>query len=142
MPLKRPNNLKYGLIFIATLLLISCSQSSETAAKQAFQANVKALNEENIVAYMATLDRSSPGFSQTKPIVQELFRTYDLKYEIDKIEVVNISQDEIKLRITQTTRKIRGPEFNDNRMVATHTLKAVKGEWKIYDTQVEDVESL
>ena len=142
MPLKPPNGLKYGLLSIATLLLISCSHSPETKAKLAFRANVKALNEENIGAYMATLDRSSPGFAQTKPLVQKLFRTYDLKYKIDKIEVVKASAGEIELRITQTTRKIRGPEFNDNRMVATHTLKAVQGEWKIYDTQVEDVESL
>jgi len=112
------------------------------AAKSVFRANVKALNEENLDAYMATLDSGSSGFEQTRALIQNLFETYDLRYEIDAIEVVEASTETIKLRVTQSTKKISGPAFNNNQLVAIHTLRKRNGEWKISETEVKDVEAL
>ena len=112
------------------------------AAQSVFRANVQALNEENLDAYMATLDSGASGFDRTRALIQNLFETYDLHYEIDAIEVVEVSTETIKLRVTQTTKKTSGPAFNNNQLVATHTLKKRNGVWKISDTKVEDVEAL
>jgi hypothetical protein len=42
---------------------------------------------------------------------------------------------EAKVRFSQVTRKISGPEFRDNRVSGVHVLRKLNGEWKLFDTE-------
>lgn len=97
---------------------------------------------EDLEAYLATIDPLAPVFETTKALTQALFNNYDLKSDLNSIEVINTAGNEAKVRVIQTTRKITGPEFRDNRAVAIHTLRKSNGRGKLFRTDVEKIEYL
>jgi hypothetical protein len=50
--------------------------------------------------------------------------------------------EEARVRFVQVTRKESGPEFRDNRIEGTHTLRPSNDDWKIWTTETKDVEYL
>lgn len=121
---------------------VSQANNQIEAIKAAVYENVRALQREDLEAYLATIDPGSPVFETTKALTQALFNNYDLKYELNSIEVISTAGNEAKVRVTQTTRKIAGPDFRDNRVVAIHTLRKSNGRWKLFRTDVEKIEYL
>jgi hypothetical protein len=121
-------------------------QGGNAAQKQAIEAavreNLRALNAEDIDAYMATIDENSPVYDFTRSFTQQLIDNYNLRYEINSLEVISQSSNEAQVQVTQTTTKIDGPEFRNNRIQAVHILKKSNGEWKIFATEVRNVEYL
>jgi hypothetical protein len=128
-------------ILITSTEIIADNSSEQAAIKLLIQQQFKALNERNPEAYMATLDPKSPGFQLTKSTISEVFKRL-LKYEPTKIEILGISENEAKVRIEQTTTKIEGPPFRDNKMVILHTLRQSNGEWKFFSSEVEKIQYL
>lgn len=104
--------------------------------------NLDALNQENLDAVLATIDPQAVGFASTRDAMKQLFDQYDLRYEIEKIEVVEKSATSARVRVFQVTRKINGPAFRDNRIEVIHTLTNVDGQWKFSDTSVVNIEYL
>jgi hypothetical protein len=49
---------------------------------------------------------------------------------------------EARVRFVQVTRKESGPEFRDNRIEGTHVLRRSEDDWKIWNTETENVEYL
>jgi murein L,D-transpeptidase YcbB/YkuD len=122
--------------------LNSKSTSQAKDIKAVFYKSLKALNEENIAAYLATIHPQAPDYAQSKELLTTLFAHYDIKYEINSIDIIKISENEATVRLVQTTKKIRGPEFKNNKLETLNILKKVKGQWKFYSTQPESVEFL
>ena len=122
--------------------LVSQDSNQLEAIKAAVSENLRALQREDLEAYLATIDPESPVFEVTKGLTQELFNNYDLKYELNSIEVISTAGNEAKVRVIQTTRKITGPEFRDHKAVAIHTLRKSNGRWKLLRTDVEKIEYL
>lgn len=120
---------------------IADNSSEQAAIKLLIERQFKALNERNPEAYMATVDPNSPGFEPTKSTISEVFKR-NLKYEPTKIEILGISENEAKVRIEQTTTKIDGPAFRDNKMIILHTLRKSNGEWKFFSSEPENVQYL
>ncbi|MBD2040251.1 hypothetical protein [Microcoleus sp. FACHB-672] len=118
------------------------SQSEKQKIKSVIDLQAKALNEENIDVYMKTISQSSPQYSLTVEVLTELFQQYDLKYEITDMEFLTLAQNEAKVKIIQTTTKIKGPAFRDNKTVIIHTLRKDNGEWKFYLTALDSVNYL
>ncbi|MGL5871734.1 MAG: hypothetical protein ACRC2R_05080 [Xenococcaceae cyanobacterium] len=116
----------------------SQAKSIKILVKKSFQA----LNEENVTAYMSTIDLKSPDYAQTKEAVSKVSEYYDLKYELNSVDILKISTNEAIVRIIQTTKKIRGEDFKNNRIESLNTLKKIKGQWKFYSSQVENIEFL
>ncbi|MTJ52242.1 serine/threonine protein kinase [Anabaena sp. UHCC 0253] len=117
--------------------------SQEAEIKAVFAQNLRGLNEENLDITMSVIDESIPEYEQTRNMTQQIFYTYDLRYEINTLEVTEISENYAKVMITQITTKIAGPAFRDNILVVTHTLKkSNNGQWKIILTKVEDIKYL
>ena len=121
--------------------ILADNSSEQAAINLLIQQQFKALNERNPEAYMATVDPSSPGFQPTKSTISEVFKR-QLKYEPTKIEILAISGNEAQVRIVQTTTKIEGQPFRDNRMVILHTLRKSNGEWKFFNSVTENVQYL
>jgi len=121
---------------------LSQSSNEIEAIKAAVYENLRAMQREDLEAYLATLDPGSPAFEDTKALTQDLFDTYDLKIELNSVQVINTSGNEAKVRVTETTRKIAGPDFKDNITTGIHTLRKSNGRWKLYISDVEKIEYL
>lgn len=121
---------------------VSQANNPIEAIKAAVYENLRALQREDLEAYLATIDPGSPVFEVTKVLTEELFKTYDFKYDLNSLQVINTAGNEAKVRATQTTRKIAGPDYRDNRAVVIHTLRKTNGRWKLFRTDVEKIENL
>ena len=74
-----------------------------------------------------------PLLPEIANMMEKLILTYDFDYEYENVEILELSENEAKVKITQTTRKVGGDaEFQDNRTVVIQTLKKYNGEWKFF----------
>ncbi|WP_216830797.1 hypothetical protein [Alkalihalobacterium elongatum] len=106
---------------------------------QVVKDNLLAANNKNIDDYMATIHVESPVYQSTRDTTLEIFSVYDLEYSFVEIEVIDVSGDTGEVWFIQTTRKINGPEFNDNQIEGINIMKKYNDEWKIYNTEVLDI---
>lgn len=118
------------------------NQSDRQAIRELVNKQLKALNEKNIVAYMDTVDKQSPGYELTKELLMEVYKTYDLKYELNSLEFIRISANEARVRMIQTTTKLKGPEFRNNKLTSINILNKRNGQWKMDSTETEKIEYL
>jgi hypothetical protein len=121
-------------------IVVADVNSDKEAIKSVIILQLKALNEENLEAYMATIDPSSPGFELTRNVLVQSFPIYDLRYVINKFDVVTISRNTAIVRTEQTTTKIRGPRYRNNRVVLIHNFKKSNGKWKSFSSEIQKIE--
>jgi hypothetical protein len=103
---------------------------------------LEALNHEDLTAAIDAIHPSSPGFQQTKEWTEKFFDIYNLRYTFQKITLVSETVDTAKVQFSQTTKKVSGQTFRNNRIDGVHVLKKYNGKWKIYETQVIKIEFL
>jgi hypothetical protein len=133
----------------------TASLSIETSPRMALAAKVSvsspltvvrtqldALNRQNLNTSMDSIHPSSPMFQSTKEFGETLFKNYKLRFTLQNLVLESITADTAKVRFTQITRKISGPEFQNNRLTGVHTLKKHQGKWKIYDSKTIKIEYL
>ena len=123
-------------------LVVTDVNSEKAAIESVVVLNLKALNEENIEAYMATIDSNSPGFELTKNAIAQSFAIYDLNYVMNKFDVATITDNTAIVKVEQTTTKIKGPQFRNNRMELMHQFNKSNGQWKMFSSQIQKVEYL
>ena len=104
--------------------------------------NMRAAEDENLVAYMATIHELSPMYAATEQQMKQFFNTYDLEYELKDIEVIEKFEQEARVKFVQITRKVSGPAFRNNKVTGIHILRKSDGKWKIYNTETEKIEYL
>ncbi len=90
-------------------------------------------SEENLEGVMATLDPSSPAYEQTEEVFSQIFPIYDLQYEVS-VEILDIQEQTALVQTITTTRKVTGPDFADNEIIATNEVTRVNGQWKLNAT--------
>lgn len=133
------------VLLIAVCLVAGCagSKADKEALKAVIQNNLKALQEENLDNYLATLHPDSPGYAKMVELCPKIFEIYDLQHSLIETKVLKISGDEARVRTTQEARRLSGPEnYRDNRSTTVHTLKKYKGQWRIFKTDQESMEIL
>ena len=129
---------------LASTIFPGCSREAETPNDPVavVQENIKAMNNEDLDKAMAMIDEQSASYDQTKQMAKKIFELYDLKYELDSLRVITQNDDEARVGCIQTTTKVRGPAFRDNRIDFVHTLRKVEGVWKIYNSKVVKIDYL
>ena len=105
-------------------------------------ATVAASDAEDIDAYMACIDPSSPLYSSTRTQMTTTFEQYDFHVEVTDIEVLDVSATVAHVQAVLTTTKISGPAYKDNRLTVVFELHEVSGAWKIYGENVTNTEYL
>lgn len=139
-------NKRNGLTIIFILILIisvGCSSKKEfKTPEELINANAEYLTKEDFDASMSTVHPASPTYEATANMIKQIFERYDLEYKIENIKVLEQSDDEAKVEFTQVTKKIKGPDFKDNRITGIHTLKKDGGSWKVYSTEMVKVDFL
>ncbi|HKB86287.1 MAG TPA: hypothetical protein VKD08_08975 [Ignavibacteriaceae bacterium] len=138
--------MKYACIFLLTaLFIIGCGSNKnneEEAIKEVVYKNTEAGNNEDVAAYINTMDKNNRNYDRLEDMMNTIFQTYDLNYQVKDLKVTEIKDDEATVKFVQITKKVKGPTFRDNRIEGIHTLHKTNGEWKIYDTQITKMDYL
>jgi len=115
----------------------------EKALKDVIVAHVEASEKEDLQAVMATVDPSSPGYTQTKEDVSLNFLLFDLDYELELVNVIEATDTIAYVYSVMLTKKVKGPDIPDTRTRQVDLLKKQEdGSWKIYMTYLMGVEFL
>jgi hypothetical protein len=106
-------------------------------------AEIIAVIKENIAATEAkdkervinTISKDSPQLQSTINGMDYVFANFDMKFELEKVEVIELNGDEAKVYYIQTTQAIRGEGFTPTRVSGIHQMKKENGKWKIFKTE-------
>jgi hypothetical protein len=134
-----------GALVVAALPNMTRSQVVEVTptAKELFDViyhNARAGNNENIDDYMSTIHPGSAAALTTRAALGLVFSQYDLNFYFYDLSVISASVDEAKIHFSLETRKLKGPDFADNIVTGTMTLRRDNGEWKIYSQEAENTQ--
>jgi len=99
--------------------------TADAAVIAVITATVAASNTEQIDAYMACIDPSSPLYSSTRTQMMTTFEQYDFHVEVTDIEVLDVSAAVAHVQAVLTTTKISGPAYKDNRLTVVFELHEV-----------------
>lgn len=137
-------NLKSLLLFLViSVLITNCSSKKEYYTPESLiKANAEYMNKEDFDGTMSTIHPQSLSYATTESLVKKIFERYDLNYKIESIKVLEENDKEAKVQFTQVTTKIKGPEFKNNRATGIHTLKMDGDSWRIYSTEMTNIEFL
>ena len=102
--------------------------------------NMRAANAEDLDAYLATIYPRTLVLMSTESTLKELNDTYDLQYQVSNLSILEQDKKEAKVSFVLTTRKIRGPDFRNNRIIGVFILRMHEGHWKIYSQEIEKVD--
>lgn len=116
-------------------------QADADAAMETVRRNVRFLQEEKIEEMMATIHPQSPVFAATRTSVTDLVKEFDLKCELTSLEVLGEKKGDVRVRFEQITERKKGGMIEPKtRMIGVHVLRKDGEAWKIFDTEVINVE--
>ncbi|WP_379135509.1 copper amine oxidase N-terminal domain-containing protein [Paenibacillus sp. sgz500958] len=122
---------------------ITVPKADEEGIMAVLQANLKYSNEENMDGVLSTIDAASPAFAQSKEAYGQIFKVYDLLFAFESTKIISYSENEAAVYVVQTTKKVKGPDFQDNRTTSVSTLKKTKdGKWVVEQTFLIKSEAL
>ena len=105
--------------------------NTEAQIYNVIKRNVNYSQNEDLDGFFSTMDSSTPNLAQAKAAIQQVFAAYDMKYELEKMEIVSVDKDKAVVKVIQVTKKVKGPEFKDYKMHQIINLVKVGGEWKL-----------
>ena len=132
-----------ALILLIILAVFACSSKKEYKTPESLiNANAEYMNEEDLEGVMTTVHPKSPNYAATEAMAKQIFDRYDLNYKIENIKVLEENDKEAKVEFTQVTTKIKGKDFKNNKATGIHTLRKDGDSWKVYSTEMVNVEFL
>jgi ketosteroid isomerase-like protein len=132
-----------GLLMISILIsCLNCNSNVDPQIVKVLKDNLKAIENEDLEAYMATLHPDAPGYWNTRESTIELFKYFDTDAKLERISLVEKSKNEAKIRVEQYSILKQGNESMKNRTTATHLLRKYNGKWHIYNSSIEKLENL
>ena len=135
-----------ALLLVALMATVATgcgADPEEEAVKQVLEDQVKYLRNEDLEGVMLTIHPESPLYAQTRDQLKIVFEQFDLEYDLDDVEVVEMSDNQAKVRAVRTTRKLSGPEgIKDTRKTELYTLRKSESGWGVYESQTESTENL
>jgi hypothetical protein len=136
------------VLLAAVIFLFGCQKHPEKTTATSgpvfatVQAQIKALNQRNAAAALALMHPEAPGLDQTRKTTEQVTATYDLIFMLQNMSLESVSENEATVRFTQITQKVSGPAFRNNRVAGLHTLRKHRGAWRLYYTQVLQIDYL
>jgi hypothetical protein len=132
---------------IFTLALGACQKAppppDEAAIFSAVQENLRAMEQKNVEAVMATVHPQAAAYASTREMAQMMFEQVEVKYGLSDLKLVAATADEAKVSFKQSMEKTGGTgQFMDNIVHGLHILRLDHGKWKIHRTQALSVTGL
>ncbi len=121
---------------------INASAKDRQAVKSLFAQHLQSLNREDLKGYLATLDAQSSKYEQVKQQTAQLFKDYNLKYELKSLEIVSLNGSTGVVKMIATVKRVSGASFTDSKIVTFNTIGKINGKWQISDTEVESLTAL
>ncbi|MDP4088711.1 MAG: zinc ribbon domain-containing protein [Bacillota bacterium] len=104
--------------------------------------NLAAMQEENMDKYLSTIYVTDGQIEATKDSLKKVFDNYDLRYTIESLTTLSTSSNDAQVEVVMLTEKFKGPDFRNNRTTTIHHLKKINGQWKIYKSDIKNVQYL
>jgi hypothetical protein len=102
------------------------------------KANLKAVNEKDVDAYVETLVSSAR--EETAAEMKTFFENYDIKNTLLKFNVVRTDNNTILVETKQKSINLGTNEYKNHITYAQHTFITENGKWKIAQTAMTDTE--
>jgi len=119
-------------------VLAACTAKPKPEQEAVFAAireNLSAMEREDINAVMATVHPQTPDYEASRAVIEEIFKKYDLKFELIDLKLAGIRDGEAKVAYTQKTTRVGGDtDLPDNIVEGVHTLKKDGDKWKIINS--------
>ena len=121
-------------LFIPVLFLVSSLGYADTASdiEEAILGNLKHTQNEDVAAVMGDMHSQSPAYLPTQQMLQQLFPAYDLNYELLEYTFVGEDGEYAYAKVKQSTIKVSGPAFQNNKVEALQVFKEENGTWKLW----------
>ena len=97
--------------------------------------NLAATQAEDKERVLKTIHKDCPQMRSTKQGMDYVFANYDMVYNLEQAEVIEVFGDEAKVYYMQTTQAKSGKGFPPSRSTGIHILKKENGKWKIFKTE-------
>jgi hypothetical protein len=121
---------------------INASAKDRQAVKSLFAQHLQSLNREDLKGYLATLDSNAAKYDQVKAQTIQLFKNYNLKYDLKLLEIVSLNSNTGVVKMVATVKRVSGADFTDSKIVTFNTISKSNGRWQITDTEVESLTAL
>ena len=96
--------------------------------------NIDATRAKDKQRVLNTIAKDSPQLKSTIEGMDYVFANFDMEFELEKVEVIEVDADDAEVYYMQTTRAVRGEGFTPTRASGIHHLKKENGKWKIFKT--------
>jgi len=97
--------------------------------------NIAATQAEDKERVLKTIHKDCPQLRSTIQGMDYVFANFDMVFDLEKIEVIELSREDAKVYYMQTTRAVRGTGFAPTRASGIHLMKKEDGKWKIFKTE-------
>jgi len=97
--------------------------------------NLAATQAEDKERVLKTIHKDCPQMRSTMQGMDYVFANYDMVYNLEQADVIEITDEEAKVYYQQTTRASGGQGFQPTRATGIHILKKENGKWKIFKTE-------
>lgn len=97
--------------------------------------NIAATQSKDKERVLKTLHKDCPQLNSTIQGMDYVFANFDLKFNLEQIEVLEVTGEDAKVYYMQTTRATRGEGFPSTRASGIHLMKKENGKWKIFKTE-------
>ena len=131
---------------IEELLALTPAVSAEEKANiiGVLEEQIAASNAEDIERYEATFAPDTSGLEEAIALSRAVFEQFDLLFELADVQIIHYDGAEAYVYFSQTTTKLEGPDFIDNRFEGiAKIIKLENGTWRAAnETLVLDINEL
>ncbi|MDZ7626327.1 MAG: hypothetical protein U5J96_18015 [Ignavibacteriaceae bacterium] len=97
--------------------------------------NIAATEAKDKDRVLKTIHKDCPQLRSTIQGMDYVFANFDMKFDLEQIEVLEVSDEDAKIYYMQTTRAISGQGYPPTRASGIHLMKKEDGKWKIFKTE-------
>jgi len=97
--------------------------------------NIAATEAKDKDRVLKTIHKDCPQLRSTIQGMDYVFANFDMVFDLEEIEVIELSGEDAKVYYMQTTRAIRGQGYPPTRSTGIHLMKKEDGKWKIFKTE-------
>lgn len=97
--------------------------------------NIAATEAKDKERVLKTIHKDCPQLKSTIQGMDYVFAHFDMKFNLEQIEVLEVNNEDARIYYIQTTRAVRGEGFAPTRASGIHHMKKEDGKWKIFKTE-------
>ncbi|RTE87067.1 MULTISPECIES: hypothetical protein [Gammaproteobacteria] len=122
------------VIYFALIMAFPCVAIANTAdeLENVVNSNIRSSQAEDVEGALGHVHTQSPNYLSTREILNNIFATFDLQYDLIDFVFVAEEAEYSYARVTYRVQKISGPAFQDNEYSSLWVFKKEKGIWKIW----------